>query len=51
MDAWWTIRGLAHALGVEWGWGYQRMRHGFLRAPEVRRRPPYGHVLLRDAAA
>jgi hypothetical protein len=50
MDAWWTIRGLARELGVEWGWVDHRMRNGFLREPEVRRRPPYGNVLIRDEA-
>src|SRR5712691_13291162 len=50
MDEWWTIRGLARELGVEWGWVYHRIRNGFLREPEVRRRPPYGNVLIRDEA-
>jgi hypothetical protein len=50
MDEQWTIRGLARALGVEWGWGYKRIRNGLLREPEVSRLPPQGHDLIRDGA-
>jgi hypothetical protein len=50
MDEPWPSRGLARELGVAWGWGYNRMRNGFLREPEVSRRPPHGHVLIRDDA-
>ena len=48
MDEKWTIRGLARELGVEGGWVYNRMRNGFLNEPDVSRRPPHGHVLIRD---
>ena len=51
IDEKWTIRGLARELGVEWGWVYNRMRNGFLNEPDVSRRPPHGHVLIRDDAA
>ena len=51
MEEKWTIRGLAREVGVEWGGVYNRMRHGFLNEPDVSRRPPHGHVLIRDDAA
>src|SRR6266851_5619047 len=51
IDEKWTIRGLACELGVEWGWVYNRIRNGFLKEPDVSRRPPHGHVLIRDDAA
>src|SRR5262249_14531240 len=40
LDEQWTIRGLARELGVAWGWVYNRIRNGFLREPDVSRRPP-----------
>ena len=49
-DEQWTIRGLARELGVAWGWVYNRIRNGFLSEPDVSRRPPHGHVLIRDDA-
>jgi hypothetical protein len=51
MDEPWPIRGLARELGVAWGWVSHRMRHGLLREPEVSRRPPHGHGLIREDAA
>ena len=51
IDEQWTIRGLARELGVAWGWVFNRMRNGFLNEPDVSRRPPHGHVLIRDDAA
>jgi len=50
IDEKWTIRGLARALGVEWGWVYNRIRNGFLSEPDVRRLPPHGNYLIRDGA-
>src|SRR5215510_15464906 len=50
MDEKWTIRGLARELGVEWGWVSNRIRNGFLSEPDVSRRPPHGHGLIRDDA-
>jgi hypothetical protein len=50
IDEPWTIRGLARELGVEWGWGSNRMRNGLLSEPDVSRRPPPGNVLIRDDA-
>ena len=50
LDEQWTIRGLARELGVAWGWVYNRIRNGFLREPDVSRRPPHGNVLIRDDA-
>lgn len=51
MDEQWTIRGLAHELGVEPGWVYNRLRNGFLSESDVSRKPPHGNVLIRDDAA
>jgi len=48
IDPMWTVRGLACHLGVGRGWLYNRMRSGWLGAPDVMRRPPYGHYLIRD---
>src|SRR5262244_2332525 len=50
LDEQWTIRGLARELGVESGWGYNRMRNGFLSESDVSRKPPHGNVLIRDDA-
>ena len=50
IDHMWTIRGLAHHLGVRRGWLYDRIQQGFLSEPDVIRRPPYGHYLIRDDA-
>jgi hypothetical protein len=51
IDGMWTIHGLAHHLGVEREWFYQRIRSGSLREPDVIRKPPYGNYLIRDDAA
>ena len=48
IDEKWTIRGLAHELGVESGWVYNRIRNGFLSESDVSRKPPHGNVLIRD---
>jgi hypothetical protein len=48
IDAMWTVRGLARHLGVGRDWLYNRIRSGWLCAPAVIRRPPYGHYLIRD---
>ncbi len=48
IDAMWTIRGLACHLGVGRDWLYNRIRSGWLCAPDVIRRPPYGHYLIRN---
>jgi hypothetical protein len=50
MDTMWTLRGLAGQLGVRRAWLDNRIRSGFLRAPDVIRRPPYGNYLIRDDA-
>jgi hypothetical protein len=50
MDSMWTIRGLAGHLGVRRAWLDNRIRSGFLGEPDVIRRPPYGHYLIRDDA-
>lgn len=50
IDEQWTVRGLAHELGVESGWVYNRMRNGFLSESDVSRKPPHGNVLIRDDA-
>jgi DNA invertase Pin-like site-specific DNA recombinase len=50
IDAMWTIRGLARHLGVRRAWLDNRIRSGFLGAPDVIRRPPYGNYLIRDDA-
>jgi hypothetical protein len=50
MDAMWTIHGLSHHLGVPREWFYTRIRFGFLREPDVMRKPPYGNYLIRDDA-
>ena len=47
----WTIHGLARHLGVEREWFYHRLRTGALCEPDVIRKPPYGHYLIRDDAA
>jgi hypothetical protein len=44
----WTIHGLSAHLGVPREWFSHRMHSGFLRAPDVTRKPPYGNYLLRD---
>jgi DNA invertase Pin-like site-specific DNA recombinase len=51
IDAMWTIRGLARHLGVKRAWVDNRIRSGFLAAPDVIRRAPYGNYLIRDDAA
>ena len=51
MDGMWTVRGLAQHLGVGRDWLYNRIRSGWLGAPDVMRRPPYGHYLIRDESA
>ena len=48
IDGMWTIRGLATELGVRHDWFYNRIRSGFLREPDVMRKPPYGNYLIRD---
>src|SRR5713101_5833773 len=48
IDAMWTVRGLACHLGVGRDWLYNRIRSGWLCAPDVIRRPPYGHDLIRN---
>jgi hypothetical protein len=50
MDGMWTIPGLAAHLRVPREWFYNRIRSGFLRAPDVMRKPPYGNYLIRDDA-
>lgn len=50
IDSMWTVRGLAAHLGVGRDWLYSRIRSGFLSAPDVISRPPYGHYLIRDEA-
>jgi DNA invertase Pin-like site-specific DNA recombinase len=50
IDGMWTIHGLAGELGVKRDWFYNRIRSGFLTAPEVIRKPPYGNYLIRDEA-
>ncbi len=51
IDGMWTVRGLARHLGVGRDWLYNRIRSGWLGAPDVMRRPPYGHYLIRDERA
>ena len=46
----WTIHGLSRHLGVAREWFYHRIRSGFLREPDVMRKPPYGNYLIRDNA-
>jgi hypothetical protein len=48
IDGMWTIRGLSTELGVRHDWFYNRIRSGFLREPDVMRKPPYGNYLIRD---
>ena len=48
IDGLWTIHGLSAHLGVPREWFYHRMRSGFLREPDVIRKPPYGNYLMRD---
>lgn len=50
IDGMWTIHGLSGSLGVVRDWFYNRIRSGFLRAPDVLRKPPYGNYLIRDDA-
>jgi DNA invertase Pin-like site-specific DNA recombinase len=50
IDGMWTIHGLSNHLGVGRDWFYTRIRSGFLRAPDVIRKPPYGNYLIRDDA-
>jgi DNA invertase Pin-like site-specific DNA recombinase len=50
IDQRWTIHGLAAHLGVAREWFYTRIRSGFLREPDVMRKPPYGNYLIRDDA-
>ncbi len=50
IDEKWTIRGLAHKLGVEPGWVYNRIRNGFLNESDISYKPPHGNVLIRDDA-
>lgn len=50
IDGLWTIHGLAASLGVPREWFYNRIRSGFLREPDVTRKPPYGNYLIRDDA-
>lgn len=49
IDGLWTIHGLSAHLGVPREWFYNRIRSGFLREPDVIRKPPYGNYLIRDA--
>jgi hypothetical protein len=48
IDEMWTIHGLSRHLGVDREWFYNRIRSGFLREPDVIRKPPYGNYLIRD---
>ena len=48
IDEMWTIHGLSGHLGVAREWFYTRIRSGFLREPDVMRKPPYGNYLIRD---
>jgi DNA invertase Pin-like site-specific DNA recombinase len=50
IDDMWTIHGLSRHLGVAREWFYHRIRSGFLREPDVMRKPPYGNYLIRDNA-
>jgi hypothetical protein len=50
IDGMWTIHGLSDHLGVGRDWFYTRIRSGFLREPDVIRKPPYGNYLIRDDA-
>jgi DNA invertase Pin-like site-specific DNA recombinase len=50
IDGMWTIHGLSRHLGVAREWFYHRIRKGFLREPDVIRKPPYGNYLIRDDA-
>jgi hypothetical protein len=50
IDGMWTIHGLSGPLGVGRDWFYHRIRSGFLRAPDVMRKPPSGNYLIRDDA-
>jgi hypothetical protein len=50
IDGMWPIHGLSRHLGGEREWFYHRIRTGTLREPEVIRKLPYGHYLIRDAA-
>ena len=50
IDGMWTIHGLSCHLGVARDWFYTRIRSGFLREPDVMRKPPYGNYLIRDEA-
>jgi hypothetical protein len=50
IDGMWTIHGLSGHLGVVRDWFYNRIRSGFLREPDVMRKPPYGNYLIRDDA-
>ncbi len=51
IDGMWTIHGLSGHLGVVREWFYHRIRSGFLREPDVMRKPPYGNYLIRNDAA
>jgi hypothetical protein len=50
IDGMWTIHGLSDHLGIGRNWFYTRIRSGFLREPDVIRKPPYGNYLIRDDA-
>ncbi|NTW03900.1 MAG: recombinase family protein [Oscillochloris sp.] len=50
IDGMWTIHGLAHKLNVDRDWFYTRIKSGFLSAPDVIRKPPYGNYLIRNEA-
>ena len=48
IDGMWTIHGLAGKLNVDRNWFYTRIKNGFLRAPDIIRKPPYDNYLIRD---
>jgi len=50
IDDMWTLHGLSRHLDVPRTWFYHRIRAGFLREPDVIRKPPYGNYLVRDDA-
>ena len=48
IDGMWTIHGLAGKLNVDRNWFYTRIKNGFLRAPDIIRKPPYDNYLIRN---
>jgi DNA invertase Pin-like site-specific DNA recombinase len=48
IDGWWTVHGLAQALGVDRNWLYRRIARGTLGAPALIRTEPYGTYLIAD---